>query len=92
MRCGADASSRTVELDWPACCGLHGSPKLLDREPCLSNQRAERTFRKALMIRNNEATMGAIALPQDDVTAALTIHVVPEAFEGANRLHPRDRG
>jgi hypothetical protein len=44
------------------------------------------------MIRNNEAAMWDFGTPQDNVTSALAINLISQAFEGANRLRTRDTG
>ena len=64
--------------------------ELFDREARRPNQRAQGSVRDLSMIRNGEAAMGRLGMPEDDVAALLAIYLVPEAPKGGDCLTTRN--
>jgi hypothetical protein len=96
---GDSRQSSVVDLDCLAMAGQHHEPasesakernKLLHREACLADQGAQSALGEFPMIRNGQASMRRLRLPQDNVAAPLTIDLVPKAAKDSDRLSARN--
>jgi hypothetical protein len=64
--------------------------ELFYRDPGFTNQRAQRSLCDLSMIRDGEAAMGRLRVPEDDVAALLPVYLVPKAPEGSDCFTTRN--
>ena len=69
---------------------LQKCSELVDREAGFADEGSQSALREGSMVGNNQAPMRSVAMPENDMASALSILLVTDSLEGANRFATRD--
>jgi len=69
---------------------LQKCSELVDREAGFADECSQRALCEGSMVGNNQASMRSVAMPENDMASALSILLVADSLEGANRFATRD--